>query len=313
MQIVRLHYPLDPNRHFKTPVSLAMGFFDGVHLGHQRVIEIARQAARKQHLALAVLTYNHYPALVYKKLSYHDRRYLTLWPLKLRLFKQLGVQIVYLVDYTYRFQAQSPQEFVDNYLLRLNAKVLVAGFDHTYGPRAAANMKTLPKYVRNRSRVITVSPDLFGHRKISSTRIRRDLDLGRLQTVNRLLNRQFQTTGLIVHGYARGRKLGFPTINVEHSVYQWLPAVGVYLVKVEINRRWYDGVASIGHNVTFGNYPLTVEIYLLDFHQMVYGETVKINWLRKVRNQIKFGSSTQLVKQLKIDVLNARKLFHKNS
>ncbi|UQS86511.1 riboflavin biosynthesis protein RibF [Nicoliella spurrieriana] len=305
MEIFNIHHPMN-NLQFNDPVVLAMGFFDGVHLGHQGVIKRAREIAKDRGVKLAVLTYDHHPSIVYQQLSSHDKRYLTLDSYKMALFESLGVDVVFKISYTYAFQAQSPQSFVDDYLCRFNAITVVAGFDHTYGSDNA-NMHLLPQYVKNRFTVVEVpSLDIDG-KKVSSTRIRKNLDDGHIDTVNRLLDRPYVTSGTVVHGFARGRELGFPTANVEHSEYQWLPSIGIYVVQMQIGDQTYGGMASIGRNVTFGDtHPITVEINLFDFNQNIYGEDVQIKWLHWMRGEVKFTGVDALIDQLKQDQINAQ-------
>ncbi|MHA8111210.1 riboflavin biosynthesis protein RibF [Lactobacillaceae bacterium Melli_B4] len=307
MQIFNIHHPMvDPE--FKTPVVIAMGFFDGLHAGHQKVIERAKQIADQKGVPLAVLTYDHHPSIVYTQLSDHDKRYLTLNDHKMDLLESIGVDIVFQIDYTYAFQAQSPQAFVDNYLCQFNAVAVVAGFDHTYGDRSA-NMHLLPEYVQDRFEVVEVPAVEIDDKKVSSSRIRKNLDAGHLATVNQLLGRPFVTRGTVVHGFARGRELGFPTANVEHSEYQWLPTIGVYIVRMQIGDQWYDGMASIGRNVTFGSHPITVEINLFDFDHNIYGETVNVQWLYWTRGEVKFDGVDALIDQLHQDQTEAEQFL----
>ncbi|WP_429970818.1 riboflavin biosynthesis protein RibF [Fructilactobacillus sp. Tb1] len=311
MKVINLSYPISNKIEFKQPVVLAMGFFDGVHLGHQAVIKQAKQIADKKGLPLAVLTYDHHPALVYKKLEGNAARYLSIWNRKVQLFDDLGVNIVYRVNYNYAFQAQKPQEFVDNYLVRMQSETVVAGFDHTYGAKKAT-MNDLPDYAKGRFHVVTVPADVLAGKKISSTRIRRNLENGHLKTVNELLGYQFETEGTVVHGLARGRTLGFPTANVEYSELQQLPSEGIYIVSMLVNDEWLPAMASIGRNVTFGNHnPITIEINILDFNQNIYGNRVKVRWLAKMRDEVKYTGEQALIEQLQKDEIQTREYFTK--
>lgn len=212
-----------------------------------------------------------------------------------------------MVNYSYAFQSQSPQAFITNFIERFNALAVVAGFDHTYGDKQTATMANLPKYADGQFKVITVPPVDDDGKKISSTRIRIELDSGNVDEVNQLLGRPFQTEGVIVHGEERGRLLGYPTANVEHSEYQWLPRIGIYVVTVTIAGKKYLGMASIGKNVTFSDiHPMTVEINLLDFNQNIYGEVIKVDWLHYLRDEVKFQTPEQLIDQLADDANNTR-------
>ena len=170
MRVIQIHHPLTAAKVIDRPVVLAMGFFDGVHRGHQAVINRARTIADERGLALAVLTYDHHPALVYQKLTPERNRYLTVNSRKMALFEQLGVDIVYQVNFASQFAAQTPQEFVDQYLIGLHAAVVVAGYDHTYGPKDVATMDKLPEYAQNRFEIVVVGEKELQSKKIGSSR-----------------------------------------------------------------------------------------------------------------------------------------------
>ncbi|MTV81279.1 riboflavin biosynthesis protein RibF [Secundilactobacillus folii] len=310
MQVIQIHHPMTASDVVDQPVVLAMGFFDGVHRGHQAVIRRARAIADERGLALAILTYDHHPAIVYEKLSPKRSRYLTVTPRKLELFKQLGADIVYQVNFSSQFAAQSPQTFVDQYLVAFHPQVVVAGFDHTYGPKDVATMVNLPKFAKGRFEIVTVSEADIEARKISSSRIRRNLDDGDIATANELLGYRYKTTGTVIHGEARGRTLGYPTANVSHDAKYWLPGIGVYVTRVKVGNQWYPAMTSIGRNVTFGTgRPVTVEAYLLDFHDAIYGEVVTVEWDYRLRGEIKFDSVDALVKQLNQDAKDTQTYF----
>lgn len=310
MQVIKVHHPLDKQIIPAGPVVLAMGFFDGVHRGHQAVIRRAKQVADSEGLPLAVLTYNHAPSVVYRQYP-GGFKYLSTTSRKLDLLEQLGVDLVYLISFTSSFASLAPQDFVDQYLLAFHSRVVVAGYDHTYGPGAEANMAQLPHYARGRFAVVTVPKftDEDSTKKVGSRMIRQLIDRGNVQAANRELGYYYQTTGLIVHGLARGRTLGFPTINVETPAPERLPGVGVYATDVLIGNHWYGGMASVGHNITFGDHnQLTVEIYLFDFDQLVYGEEVKVRWYQYLRGEKKFAGAPALVTQMKKDERTARQI-----
>lgn len=310
MQVIKIHHPINKQLISDGPVVLAMGFFDGVHRGHQAVIRRARQIADQRKLPLAVLTYGHAPGVVYRQYP-GGFKYLSTTDRKLALLKQLSVDLVYLVSFTSSFANQTPQEFVDHYLVAFHSQVVVAGFDHTYGPAKIATMTNLPAYARGRFTVVTVPKftDPGTTKKVGSRAIRKAIDRGDVQTANQELGYYYQTTGLVVHGLARGRTLGFPTINVETPSRERIPGIGVYAVNVKIGENWYGGMASVGHNITFGDHnQLTVEIYLFDFDQMVYGEEVTVRWYQYLRGEQKFADATSLVAQIKHDEQVARQV-----
>lgn len=311
MKIINIHHPLKASFEQKEKIILAMGYFDGIHKGHQKVVNQAKSIADEKGMPLGVLTYDHKPAVVYDQLSPHDKRDIILQKNKYKELERLGVDIVFEVNYSFNFQNQSPQEFVDNYLIRFNADTVVAGTDHTYGAKDAT-MDLLPKYASGRFDVVSVDLADYHLSKISSTRIRRNLDQGHIDTVNMLLGRPFRTDGTVVHGFARGRELGYPTANIDHDELQWLPVIGVYIVDVWIGEEKHHGMASIGRNVTFGDKnPITVEINILDFNDNIYGEVLEIDWLHRLRGEVKFEGVEKLIEQLKSDEQMTREYFKK--
>lgn len=310
MQVVHLHYPISLQRVAKSPVVLAMGFFDGVHRGHQAVIQRAKQEAEYRKLPLAVLTYDKFPGMVYESIPgrFH---YLTTLERKVELLDQLGVDVVYVMDFTSHLGALRPQAFVDEILLKLHVKVVVAGFDHTYGDHQVATMERLAGFVQGRFEVVTV--DKFtgeSTEKISSTAIRQAIDDGQVEVANDLLGYHYQTHGVVVHGFARGRTIGFPTVNVQWDINERIPAVGVYAVRFKVNQTWCQGMASVGHNVTFGDdHEKTIEVFLFDLNDQIYGEHVTVEWVQRLRGEIKFDDVDGLVDQLHQDENHSRQIL----
>jgi len=304
-----LHYPI---QNFKQPARqvVAMGFFDGVHLGHQAVIKRAKAEADALGVPLAVLTYDPHPSVAFKALT-EPLKYLTVVKQKAQLLEKLGVSEMYKMQFTSQLAGLSPQVFVDEVLMQLNPVAVVAGFDHLYGSdKNQANMANLAIYAKARFDVITVPEfDDLGL-KIGSSKIRSALCVGDMQTVNRQLGRIYHTTGIVVHGEARGRELGFPTANVLTPELEWLPGIGIYAVKISIAGQWHIGMASIGRNVTFGdNRPITVEINILDFNQAIYGEDVTVAWHHHLRGEVKFNQVDDLITQLEKDKVATRTYF----
>lgn len=304
-----LHYPI---QNFKQPVRqvVAMGFFDGVHLGHQAVIKRAKAEADALGVPLAVLTYDPHPSVAFKALT-EPLKYLTVVKQKAQLLETLGVSEMYKMQFTSQLAGLSPQVFVDEVLMQLNPVAVVAGFDHLYGSdKNQANMANLAIYAKARFDVIIVPEfDDLGL-KIGSSKIRSALCVGDMQTVNRQLGRIYHTTGIVVHGEARGRELGFPTANVLTPELEWLPGIGIYAVKISIAGQWHIGMASIGRNVTFGdNRPITVEINILDFNQAIYGEDITVAWHHHLRGEVKFNQVDDLITQLEKDKVATRTYF----
>ncbi|GMA47262.1 riboflavin biosynthesis protein RibF [Tetragenococcus muriaticus] len=310
MEVIELRHPYTKETIPEEEVVLVLGFFDGVHKGHQKVIETGRKIANKQGLKLAVMTFNQHPSIVFKKTNPNDVKYLTSLEQKERLMSQLGVDYLYIVDFTSLFASLSPQEFVDKYIIDLHAKYAVAGFDYTYGLADVANMQRLPQYSRGYFEVVTVSKKTQDSDKISSTRIRECLDQGNMEKAADLLGYTYEIDGIVVHGDARGRTLGFPTANIKVDSNTRLPKEGVYATEIKIGETWYPAMGSIGHNDTFEQgRQLTVEVYILDFTQDVYGEQVSVQWNHLLRDQVAFNGAEELIQQLKKDEEDTRQYF----
>jgi riboflavin kinase/FMN adenylyltransferase len=311
VKVINLHQPFNQNEIPGGDIVLAMGFFDGVHRGHQAVIAEAKQRAKALKLPLAVLTYDHHPSIVYTTTK-NQQTYLSSLPRKLSLLEAQGVDLVYVVSFTSALSALGPQQFVDDYLVRFHTKVAVAGFDHTYGPRDISTMDKLAGYAKSRFEVVIVKSENENQEKISSTKIRYLLDDGEIAEANELFGYAYQTTGLVVHGEARGRTLGFPTANIDWPIEERMPRIGVYAVQLKVSNQWYNGMASIGHNVTFGDArPKTLEINLFDFNQAIYGENVEVRWVSWLRDEVKYTTVENLIKQLQQDEIDSRKILER--
>jgi riboflavin kinase/FMN adenylyltransferase len=312
MEIIKIHHPYQKAMIPIDPVVLALGFFDGVHRGHQAVIRKAAEIAQAKGLKVAAMTFDHHSSVVFepKEPQFSPLSYLTSVERKAELMQELGVDLFYVVDFTSAFGSLSPEAFVDQYMVGLNAKTVVAGFDYTFGPAELANMDTLPALANERFDVVKVDKINHHENKIGSGRIREMVVNGDIDGADRYLGYPFQTSGVVVHGEARGRQLGFPTANIVSNENQLTPGIGIYVVEVKIADQWYQGMASVGRNVVFGEgRPVTTEINILDFKQAIYGETVKVRWYSRLRGEIKFGSVDELIDQLHRDEVNTREFF----
>ncbi|WP_086444607.1 riboflavin biosynthesis protein RibF [Candidatus Enterococcus lemimoniae] len=302
MQIIPIRHPYTADQIPTDEVVMVLGFFDGVHRGHQKVIETGKKLAQEKGLKLAVMTFNQHPSIVFQKVLPENMKYLNSLEQKERLMEKQGVDILYVIEFTSAFAHLAPQEFVDQYIVGLHAKVAVSGFDYTYGPKDIADVAHLPGYAKSRFEIATVSKEELDGEKISSTRIRDLMEQGKMEEVTELLGYVYETDGTVVHGDARGRLLGFPTANIKVKSTVRLPRIGVYAVKIQIGESWHIGMGSIGHNDTFGDgRDLTVEVYILNFHQDIYGEQVTVRWNHYLRDQVKFDGAESLIVQLKQD------------
>lgn len=313
LQVKKLKFGKHNFQQVIQPQVLVAGFFDGVHLGHQSVIKTGVRLAQTKNMPVSVLTFDRHPALVYSPQPPAYYQYLSPLQRKLELLDNLGVDRVYIAEFNPDFAHLRPQSFVEQFLIPLHLDTLVAGFDWTFGPKTQANMETLRQLAQGRFTVLEVPKLQFDQQKISSTHIRQFLKTHQIAASNLMLNYNYQNSGVVVHGFHRGRRLGFPTANLDIPLEQLIPAIGVYVTRVQVGQNWYPAMTSIGRNVTFnhGNNPLTVEANLLDFQGDLYGQTVKIEWLKYLRKEIKFANASELIQQMQQDQLQTQKYFQK--
>lgn len=312
MKIVKLKEPYDKNAIVDSPIVLALGFFDGVHRGHQEVIKRAIEKGKSLGIKVAVMTFDRHPKIIFQNIDGEKFKYLTMLDEKLEHFKNLGVDIAYVVKFDENLAYLSPQDFIDKYVVGLHAICVVAGQDYTYGKHDIANMDTISDFAKGRFEIITVDHLQRNNQKISSTQIRKDLDSGNVEAANLLLGYQYENHGTVEHGFKRGRKIGFPTLNVSIPKNERILGEGVYAVKVKIDKdnSWYEGMASIGHNETFGDdLEKTVEINLFNFDKSVYGEKVIVKWYKFLREMVKFDSVEELIDQLNKDKRDTEVFF----
>lgn len=289
--------------HVECETILVLGYFDGLHLGHQELFKKARQIADEKGLKVALLTFPESPKLAFVRYQPELLLHLQSPEDRFQTLKELGVDELFLIDFTSDFASKTAKEFIQQYVRALKAKVLIAGFDYSFGcdKKTASNLSA---YFGGQVEVI--EPVLDQGEKISSTRIRKAVVEGRVKEAARLLGRPLASRGIVVHGDARGRTIGYPTANLAPIDRTYLPSDGVYVVDVDFKGQTYRGMASVGKNVTFDGKELRFEVNLFDFTGDIYGHTLTIHWLDKIRDMVKFDGVASLVAQLEEDEAVAR-------
>lgn len=301
MKIRRINNELEIKQEEDT--VLVLGYFDGLHKGHQTLFKEARKIAAEQGLKIAVLTFPESPKLAFVRYQPELMLHLNHPEERAAHLENLGVDYLYLIDFTSHFSKNTAQEFFDKYVAALKAKAVVAGFDYHFGSDKR-KAEELADYFDGQ--IVIVSSVNQDEEKISSTRIRETIQNGDVAKAHQLLGYPLSTRGIVVHGNARGRTIGYPTANLAPLDRVILPADGVYVVDVEHNGKIYRGMASVGKNVTFEGDELRFEANLFDFAEEIYGDTIRIIWLDKIRDMVKFDGIEELVAQLKSDEEVAR-------
>jgi riboflavin kinase / FMN adenylyltransferase len=306
MNITPLSYPF----HF-TGLELpgrqvvAIGDFDGVHLGHQEVIRRAVDTARQSGMQSSIMTFSPHPREILGKSAY--RQILTPLGERLEMFRGLGIDRTYVVAFNVPFSQLSPEAFVNELLVPLGMESVIVGFDFAFGHRASGNPDTLCELGHGKFAVEVVRPFHINGSKVSSTLIREHLLEGRQKEANRLLGRRYVITGVVVHGDARGRTIGFPTANLEPAAPYVIPRSGVYAIRATVGGEQVDGVMNIGNRPTFtGENRQTLEAHLFDFSRDVYGERLTVEFAAYLRPERKFASVDELVRQIASDAEQAR-------
>ena len=282
---------------------LVLGYFDGLHRGHQALFAEARQIAAEKKLKIAVLTFPESPKLAFVRYQPDLLLHLNSPEEREQLLEAQGVDYLYLIDFTSCFAGNKAEDFFEKYVKRLNAKAVVAGFDYHFGSDKK-EAEELSQYFDGQ--IVIVSSVNEDDKKISSTRIRQAINEGHVAEASKLLGYPLSTRGIVVHGNARGRTIGYPTANLAPLDRVFLPGDGVYVVEVEHNGKRYKGMASVGKNVTFEGDELRFEANIFDFSRDIYGDTIKIYWLDKIRDMVKFDGIESLLNQLKSDEAIAR-------
>jgi riboflavin kinase / FMN adenylyltransferase len=276
-----------PSELEKTPRAVALGTFDGVHLGHQKVIEETRASG----LRSTVVTFDPHPRVVFgnqvEMISSLERR--------LELLEELGVDDTLVVEFTLDLARQEPAEFADGFLRPIGTELVVAGTDFRFGRGRQASIETLAELGFEIRRI-----ELLGH--ISSTRIRDLVRQGRVEEAAPLLGRPVEVDGVVVAGDARGGTLGFPTANLRVAPNLLVSAFGIYAGGTND----YRAAVSIGMNPHYGGRERRVEAHLLDFDGDLYGERLVIQLWQRLRDEQAFASEADLIAQIAQDVENAR-------
>ena len=287
---------------------ITVGNFDGVHIGHQGLLKEVKKRADKMSGTSVVLTFEPHPLKVLKEKKIP---LITPFERKIELIEKLGIDVVICLPFTREFSKVSAREFVEEILLKkIGMKEIVVGYDYTFGHKREGNIDLLKKLGDELGfKVCILGPILVDNMIVSSTRIRNLIMEGELEKVKILLNRYYQVSGEVIAGHDRGgRLLGFPTANLK-LVNEVFPKNGVYVVEVIYNNKVYGGVTNIGFKPTFGNDALSVETHILDFDQNIYGKKIKLNFIKRLRNEKRFSSIEALAAQIKRDIEEARRIL----
>lgn len=301
---MRVYTNFDELGEIKNPV-LTIGTFDGVHVGHQKIIERIKSEAEKIGGETVLFTFFPHPRLVLNPADNSLRMIQTLEEKKANL-ERLGLDHLIIFPFTKEFANVAAEDFIRDFLVdKLHVKVIVVGYDHQFGRNRQGNLKFLQQYSEEFDyKVIELPAEEIDEVNVSSTKIRQAILSGDIETANAYLNESFSVTGKVVKGRQLGRTIGCPTANIEVSdPLKIIPAIGIYAVNVLLdNGEMYHGMMSIGKNPTVTDDQLIkLEVNLFDFEGDLYGRMITVHFLKYLRNELKFDSLDELIKQLDED------------
>src|SRR5690625_2921436 len=310
MQIIELSYPVSLSKEALPKTVAALGFFDGIHQGHRAVIGEAVDIAQKQHKECAVITFHPHPSVVLKQTN-ETIQYISTIDEKAELLNEMGVDRLYIITFNKTLSKLSPEEFIKHFIVDLHIEHVVAGFDFSFGHKGKGNMKNIHSFGFDQFTTTVIDKIELEDEKVSSTNIRKALKVGNVLEVNTLLGRPYEASGTVITGDKRGRLLGFPTANIQVDNLKLLPKQGVYAVKITVEDVIYEGMANLGVKPTFIKEETqpTLEVFIFDFDQEIYGENVTVYWYEYIRNEKKFNGVDEIVQQLTKDEQQIRTFF----
>ena len=285
----------------KTAKVLSLGMFDGVHLGHVSIINQLKEIAQKYDLETAILTFWPHPRKVFNPND--ELHLLNTLDEKIALLEKVGIEVVFLQEFDENFRNLTGEEFIEQILVeKLNVKHVIIGYDHVFGKNKSGNFDLLQQLSEKLGYdVAQLKAVKEGDFNISSTKIRNCLGNGNIIGANKMLGYHYSVSGKVVDGKKLGRTIGYPTANLEINELKLLPKKGAYIVEVSVKNKFYKGMLSIGTNPTVNGEKLTVEVYILDFNEDIYGEEITVKFRDFLHEEIKFESLEKLIERLDED------------
>lgn len=292
-------------------VVVALGMFDGMHIGHRIIVQRAMELAKEEQGTGAVFTFHNHPLSILAK----ERVPLQIGSPELRasILESMGVEVLFNIPFTKEFSRLSPEKFLELLRDHLAPIRVVTGANFTFGRQGKGNQRLLQRVGADYGFQAEICPTvLAGGHPVSSTRIRELLRLGDLATVNEFLGHPFTFADRVIHGDRRGRTLGFPTANLRISEERAMLPNGAYAVRVLLGEEVFWGIANIGDNPTFDGCTRRLEVNIQDFHRDIYDQFLQVEFLEKLREEKKFPSVDHLIRQLHRDREAARRIWERH-
>lgn len=279
---------------------IALGSFDGLHLGHLSLIQKTKDEADKNNGKSMIYTFKNHPRFLINKES--SPKLLMNNEEKVQILNAYGVDIVYFQEFNDEFMKINPEEFIKMLVEKFNAKGIIVGFNYKFGYKNSGDIELLRRLQKKYNyELYVMEPCAYKNEVISSTRIRKAIEEGNVEGAYKMLDRPYSLKGTVTHGKQIGRTIGFPTANLSYDEKFILPADGVYYTNIKVNNKLYKGITSIGYNPTVGGKVLTIETYILNFSEDIYEKYIEVNFIKKIRENIKFNGIDELKDQLEKD------------
>lgn len=283
----------------KSDTVVTIGTFDGVHIGHQKIIKQLINTAKQDHLKSVILTFFPHPRMVLQKDS--NIKLINTIDERTKIINGLGLDQLLIKKFTNTFSRLSAQIFVKQILVdKLHAKKVIIGYDHRFGRNRNADISDLKKFgAQYDFEVEEISAQDIDDVSVSSTKIRKALNEGNIEKANKYLGYDFMLTGKVVKGKGLGRQLGFPTANIHiEEDYKLIPKHGSYVISTSIKNQVVFGMLNIGMNPTVNGDKETIEVHFFNFNEDIYNTNIQINFLHRLRDEVKFESIEALKEQL---------------
>ena len=302
---MKVYNNLDIKKKHKSSV-IAIGNFDGIHSGHQKVIKEAKRKAKKNNLRAGIITFEPIPVIYFNPKIKNHR--INSFEQKINQLKKFNLDFVITIKFNKGFSKLTPEQFIKKIIFKkTNAKFVYVSKNFRFGNRRKGNIGTLKKYEKDFGyKTIITSPLKKVKRTISSTLIRNKISQGKIYEANKLLKRFWCIKGKIIRGAKRGRKIGFPTCNIEMGNYV-IPKLGVYSVYVNIGKFNRSGIANLGYRPTFNGQNLLLEVNIFGIKKNLYDKEINVYFKKFIRSEKKFKNVEQLKRQIKLDIINAKK------
>ena len=293
---------------------IALGNFDGVHTGHQKLIKQAIKRAKEKNIKASILIFKENTEKTINGEN-SNKKLLTSNPYKYEILQSLGIDLIYEIEFDEAFMKLDPLVFLNDFLYK-NLKVMgiVVGYDYRFGYKAKGDLESLKSFAHEKNISLDIIEAYKKNGKIvSSTLIRSLVENGSVEEAGDLLGRPFAIIGKVSHGKNLGQKMGFPTANIIPKKQYILPKYGVYDTDVIIDNKRYKAATSVGNNPTFKNEGVKIEANILDFNQDIYGKVIRVDFIKRLRDMLIFDNVEELFEQIKkdVDIIRNRKTIDK--